>query len=316
MIARGFSASRAPAILKVGLSLIAALACFGAVENASAIDRDIVNTFGFEAPVFTTTFELSGQLEGQVNPVGFGQAVSPGQWERTKGPGQSTAVIQTAVPGPSGIGQSVQVDRIANSNDRWAVPVSGYPAYPIAPVGEDPQPHICISWDMLVEQAAGDPDNEVFGPLFGVEAYDDDANPVSLLGALWVDATTAEVLYQQPGTGFLTPISSVTFGTWNNFQIQLDYSTHEYSIFLNNALLGTFDFVDDANVLGGLNEFSDADIAAVAGADNAASIALTGTAFFDNFRVHEGACIPEPSTTILAILGLWACGGRCRHRIG
>jgi hypothetical protein len=67
-----------------------------------------------------------------------------------------------------------------------------------------------------------------------------------------------------------------------------------------------------------LNEFSDADIATVAAAGDAASLALTGTAYFDNFLVREGDCpVPEPTTLIMlsSVLGILASAGR-RGRSG
>jgi hypothetical protein len=282
-----------------------AIACALAASSARATDADIVNANGFEPPDFSTTFSGTGQLEGQVNPVGFGQVISPGQWLRTQGSSANTAVVQSAVFAPGGGTQSVKVDRTANADARWAVPVNnqGYPDYPTPAPPEPPQPFICISWDMRVEQTIGAANT--FGPFFGVEAYDDDGNPVSLLGSLGVDATTGDVLYQAAGTGFLTETGSlVNFGAWNNFAIELDYSTKQYSYFLNGVMLGAEGFVDEANVVGGLNQFSDADIATFAAAGDPASLALTGTAYFDNFVAMEGECIPEPTTWALGLLSV------------
>ena len=280
---------------------------------AYADDDDIVNAAGFEpgsVPYgFSTTFLTTGQLEGQINPPGEGQVISPGQWARTKGAGLGTAFVQSTVFAPGGGTQAVKVDRAANSDDRWAVPVNalGYPDYPTPSPPEPAQPCICITWDMRVEQSLGE-GNSTYGPFFGVEAYDDDGNLVGLLGSLGVDAATGDVLYQAAGSGFLTETGSlVNFGEWNKFQIKLDYSTHEYSTFLNGAMLGTIAFVDQSNIPGGLNEFSDADISALAADGDPASTALTGTAYYDNFLVREGSCeVPEPATLILLGLGLTA----------
>jgi hypothetical protein len=276
------------------------------VSNAWATDADIVNADGFEphAPPngFSTTFLGTGQLEGQVNPPGFAQVLSPGQWLKTTG-GSSTAVVQSAVFAPGGGNQAVKVDRGAGSFDRWAVPVNnqGYPDYPNPAPPEPPQPYICISWDMRV---AGTGSASALGPFFGIEANDDDGNPVGLLGSLGVDATTGDVLYQAENTGFLTETGSVVaFDTWHNYAIELNYALHRYSFFLDGALLGSQAFVDQNNIPGGLNQFSDADIAALAAGGDAASLALTGTAYFDNFRVMEGQCIPEPTTWVLGMLG-------------
>jgi len=308
-------------MVRFGAALcVALLSTVCIVHSTIASDDDIVNSFGFE-PVYTppsssTTFfttglfgsaPVPGQLEGQVNPPGAGQGgISPGQWLRTKGSGASQAVVQSTVFAPGGGNQAVKVDRAASSDQRWAVPVNslGYPDYPAPPPGQSSQPCICITWDMRVQQSLGNGDT-TFGPFFGVETYDDDGNPVGLLGSLGVDAATGEVLYQAAGTGFLTPTgSTVAFGAWNKFQIKLDYSTHQYSTFLNNVMMGTIGFVDQAATVGGLNEFSDADIATLAAAGNPASLALTGTAYYDNFLVREGVCVPEPTTMLLAGLSV------------
>jgi hypothetical protein len=273
---------------------------------AWADDDDIVNSGGFELP-FTTVFLGTGQLEGQINPAGEGQVLPPGQWLRSPAVGGSTATVQSIVFAPGGGTQAVRVDRARNNDARWAVPVTalGYPDYPNPFPPEPAQPLICISWDMRVEPTAGPAGT--FGPYFAVEAYDDQTASVGLLGSLGVDATTAEVLYQAPGTGFLTPSgASVSFGEWNRFAIELDYSTDEYSIFLNGLILGTFGFVDP-----GLDQFSDADISAVGAAGDAASQALTGTAYFDNFLVREGPCmvIPEPAAS--AVMGMAIGAAAC-----
>lgn len=296
---------------KFRLSYAICFALAGALcsaQNAFADDDDIVNSMGFELNPpygFSTTFVTTGQLEGQINPPGEGQVISPGQWLRTKGSGASSATVQSMMFAPGGGNQAVQVNRAANSDTRWAVPVNalGYPDYPNPAPPEPAQPCLCITWDMKVLQTQGAPNS--FGPFFGVEAYDDDGNPVGLLGSLGVDATTGEVLYQAAGTGFYTATgTTVNFGEWNRFQIKLDYSTHQYTIFQNYVNLGTFGYVDQNNIPGGLDQFSDADIATVAAAGDPASLALTGTAYFDNFLVREGACVPEPNTVMLILTGL------------
>ena len=280
------SLRRTPAVILVVLIFAAPV--------ASADDDDIVNAAGFELP-FSTVFGGTGQLEGQVNPPGEGQVIPPGQWQRTPG-GTSTARVQSAVFAPGGGTQAVRLDRAANNDVRWAVQVDhlGYPDYPSPFPPEPAQPIISIVWDMRVEQTAGA--GGTFGPFFGVEAYDDSA-VIGLLGSLGVDATTGDVLYQAAFTGFLTESGSVVaFGAWNSFRIQLDYSTDQYTVFLNNAPLATVGFVDGA----GLDQFSDADLSAFAGAGDPGSQALTGTAYYDNFLVREGV-IPEPaSLTVLA----------------
>src|SRR5687768_8253159 len=265
--ARRGAATRRP----LGACLLVGCALTCAAGTARADDDDIVNAAGFEPP-FSTVFGGTGQLEGQVNPAGEGQVLPPGQWQRTPG-GTSTAVVQSAVFAPGDGTQAVRVNRAANNDVRWAVQVDhlGYPDYPSPFPPEPVQPIISISWDMRVEQTVGQVNT--FGPFFGVEAYDD-SGVIGLLASLGVDATTGDVLFQAAGSGVLTESGSVVaFGAWNTFRIQLDYSTDQYTVFLNNAALATIGFVDP-----GLDQFSDADLSALSAAGDAASQALTCTA--------------------------------------
>lgn len=308
MIRKQFVATAVAGPLSMCMAVVGML--FG-IGEAAALDRDIVNAKGFAPPAFTTTFLGTGQLEGQVNPVGFGQIISPGQWLRPTGTQTGTGVIQntvfstTVLPGDVANTQALKVDRVGNSSDRWGIPVNNqaYPEWPAGnvPPGETPQPCICINWDMRVNGPAGNPQTD-FGPYFGVEANDDDVSGLSLLGSLGVDATTGELLYQAPGSGNLTAAGPiVAFGTWNNYQIKLDYSTHQYTIYLNQVAQGTFAFVD-----GPQDQFSEANIFALAASGAPADLVRAGTAFFDNFLTREGLCnvIPEPSTLVLVAMGL------------
>src|SRR5689334_13214293 len=89
----------------LGLSLLCAVAiALTGVQTTLATDADIVNAKGFEPNPpygFSTTFLGTGQLEGQINPPGFGQVISPGQWLRTQG-GTSTAFVENTVFAPGG----------------------------------------------------------------------------------------------------------------------------------------------------------------------------------------------------------------------
>ena len=224
-------------------------------------------------------FSELAELEGQINPPGEGQTIAPGQWLRDPSSGGSSAIVQTAVVASGA--QAVRVDRAANNDVRWGVPVDG------SPTGD----FISIVWDMRVDQTSGP--SGTFGPYFAVVAFDDTASGIGQLSSLGVDASIGQVLFQAENTGFLTETGDVVgFGTWHRYQLRLDYSTKTYSYFLDGAQLGTEGFVDESNVAGGLNGFSDADITAVAAAGDAASMALTGTAYFDNFLVVEGVFIP------------------------
>ncbi len=274
------------------------LVAVAAASSASAASI-IVDSHGFEQPQFSTTFLGTGQLEGQT-PATFN-----GTWLRTKGLGLSTANVESSVVDTGS--QAVVVNRAAGSNDRWGVPVSGYPS----------DRYVCIEWSMRVEQSSGP--TGTFGPYFGVEANDDDSTSVGLLGSLGVDASTGEVLYQVQDTGFLTAAGpTVAFGAWNDYMIELDYFTHSYRFFVNNVAIGTSGFVDQNNISGGLNEFTDADITAVQAAGDAASMAMVGTAFFDNFSVQQSPlpcdAVPEPVAGLLAVIGLAGVAAKRRAR--
>ncbi|MGL4512589.1 MAG: hypothetical protein ACRCT8_05815 [Lacipirellulaceae bacterium] len=232
---------------------LAAVACIAAFAPAVARAGTVVATGGFEAPAYTT-----GQLRGQQ-----GWFVSD--------TGASTANVQTTIA--DGPGAAVRVDRAPNSDYRWAVPATGFPT------GR----YVSVRWSMRVEQTT----LSMFstGPFMGVEAYDA-VGALGLLGSLGVDAATGDVLYQLQDTGVLIETAAdVVFGAWNNFELLFDFQTDTYRGFVNGTLVAQTGFVDRAF---GLNEFSDADIATFAAGADPASMALTGTAYFDNFVVYDG----------------------------
>lgn len=266
------------------LALAGLLSLTGA---ATAATFTVIDGEGFEAPDYTTTFNGTGQLEGQFASTdgGFGST----QWKQSPAGGTGVATVQNSVVASGS--QAVRVDRAAGSDDRWAVPVTGYPA----------ERYVCIDWDMRVEQTV----SAAFGPFFGIEAYDDDATSLIRMGMLGVDASTGEVLYGdavnalQPTPGGET----VAFGQWNSFHIQLDFLTQTYSGYLNGVMV-----VNTAFEFPGASQFTDADIAALAAGGDAISQSLTGTAYFDNYFVVESdtPCfpIPEPSTLVAGLTAL------------
>ena len=167
--------------------------------------------------------------------------------------------------------KAVRVDRGANSDDRWAVPVKG--------LGFPNDRYILVDWDMHV---VGTGASSLFGPFFGVDTYDDTVSP-KVLGSLGVDSTTGDVLYQAQGTGVLTETgTTVNFGEWNHYQIKLDFALDQYQVLLNGTALASTGFVD-----GPSSVFTDADIATFAASFDAGSQSQTGTAYFDNFLVRN-----------------------------
>jgi hypothetical protein len=197
-----------------------------------------------------------------------------------------TAVVLTG-------SQAVRLDRGANSNIRWGVPLTGYPITPLD--------QIIIDWDMRVQGPAGNAGLGQFGPFMGVESYAQPGGGFTLLGSLGIDATTGEVLYQDTTTGnFVAPGPTVAFGAWNHFTLLLDYALKQYSILLNNAILASgIGFVD-----GPFSTFSDADISGITAA--AGSEGIAATAYFDNFVITTQTVVPEPIS--LAVWALIAVG--------
>ena len=220
----------------------------------------LFDTEGFEAPRYAP-----GPLEDQ-DPLG--------PWQKTT-TRTGVATVQTTQV-ESGA-QAVRMTRPAASDGdtRYGV------IEPIVPEGA--LDTIRVSWDMNVSQNMQGID---LGPFFGVEAYDGFATTrPKLIGSLGVDATTGDVLYQDGTTGFLTETGfSVQLGTWNHFDLVLDYASDTYTVFVNGDDKATTGFVDDPIV-----GFTDAPLAALA-ATAATRATATGTAFFDNYRidVEEG----------------------------
>jgi hypothetical protein len=258
-----------------------ALAASGVVQAAVAR----LDTAGFETytlgsltPVVTPGTPTLGQ-QGWISNDQFGGTTNV-----------ASAVIQTTVKHSGST--ALQVDRAPGINNRWAVVFGSYPyALPQNQVSLPSSRFILVDWDMRVTDAEGNGAVNELGPFFGVEAYDfTTANPsFPTLGALGVDASTGQVVHQATTTGSITNSgANVDFGVWNHFAMLLDFAQDKYSIFLNGTRLNTFTFVDNANVSGGLNHFTDADISALSILNNAASNAMAGTAYYDNFRVLDG----------------------------
>jgi hypothetical protein len=251
-----------------------ALVLAGLQQSARAASV-IVDSVGFESPTF-----VNGDLKPQNGWNKTSEALGPGA-------GTSTATVESSFAFSGS--RAVQVTRGTNSNDWWAVQKGGFPT----------QRYVTVDWDMAVNQTF----TTGLGPFFGINAFDYQANGtgnpapgVGVLGTLGVDAATGEVLYQAADSGYLTPATFgnnnpavVNFGAWNHFRIVFDFTSHQYDIFLGGVQLNSaIGFVDQNNTNGGLQDFTDADIAALAGNLDSVSLAATGTAYFDNFVVRDG----------------------------
>jgi hypothetical protein len=169
----------------------------------------------------------------------------------------------------------VKVNRVAGVDNRWAVPLgNSLPSHRF----------MLVDWDMRV---IGTGAQNVYGPFFGIEAYDDSMFPaIGLLGSLGVDATTGEVVYQLADTGLIANTGeTVEFDEWYSFGMVFDFQLDQYAVYLNGERLRATGFVDRSL---GLNHLTDADISAIAAHGDSASLNRTGTAYFDNLRVLDG----------------------------
>lgn len=243
------------------LQAVALLACGLGLTVVGDVFAGVFDTNGFEG------YTLNSSLEGQFEVVE--NSSSTHKW-LSAGDGLGTAMVQDAI---SESGKAVKVTRASNSDDRWAIYVGDldYPHYR----------NITINWDMYVAPTGAT--GNVFGPFLGVDTYDDTQGSINVLGALGVDATTGDVLYQAQGTGRLTEAGSpISFNQWHSFEIRLDFLNDRYEVIVDGGLRASDGFVDATSA-----NFSDADIAAFAAAADGVSQSEEAVAYFDNFRVLE-----------------------------
>jgi hypothetical protein len=228
------------------------------VNGEGGTTTTIYDSQGFEHPRF-----VPGKLEGSDG--------ANGPWVHTNNAGD--AVVKKGIA--AGGSQAVEVRR-ESSDERWAVRKTV--AAPTAPVS--------VQWDVYVTQTSLPVGS--FGPYYAVEAYDELGNAPRLAGSAGVDAATGEVLYQAAGTGFLTSTGqTVSFNAWHHFEMVLDYATDTYSVYVDNSptpIASNIGFVD-----AGVNDFTDAAIAALAAGADPASRRASGLAYFDNYRVVNKA---------------------------
>jgi hypothetical protein len=240
--------------LLAGLLSSTALVAFAGAASA----QTIYDSEGFEPPTFTL-----GELEGQdaVDGPWFSDAIT------------STGVVTSDIARSGS--QSVRLDRAPNDDSRWLIS----------------KPLVGIR-DLLVVEADlrtafSDVSESAYGPIFALEAYDAFNNvggDIKLAGMVGMDAATGELLYQEEGTGFLAATGDILDpDTWYRLRLELDYSTDTYSIYLNGVRKATVGFVDPD-----IDDFTDADLAALAGAGDPESLAATGTGWFDNFSIKVG----------------------------
>jgi hypothetical protein len=165
---------------------------------------------------------------------------------------------------------------------------------------------VTIRWDEFIPAPTGV--QLFFGPYFAVEAYDFSgglSNPL-LIGSAGIDSLNGTVLFQETGTGFLTPTgATATFDAWHNFRMVLNYNGTgggNYQVFFDNALVRTEGFVDP-----GIFNFTAAPIAALA---FLVPVAGQTPAYFDNYSITVTSSVPEPASLGLTAVGLAALACR------
>jgi len=228
----------------------------GAGTLASAQSTTLYDSAGFESPVFLLEQNLDGQ--DPAPPVGSGP------WAQDNGTGSAIVSATNAIDGA----KSIVVTRPAGTtgNTRWGVVKPAAPALPDNLVD--------VSFDMQVVQKTLE-----FGPLFGVEAYDGSGGTPKLIGSLFHDASTGELVCQQAGTGaFVGTGFYPDLRPHQHYRLSLDFATKSYSLYVNGRLVHTEGFVNPAAVA-----FTDAPLATVAAGDPTE----TGKAYFDNYRIVQ-----------------------------
>ena len=235
--------------------------------RARAVATLIIDGQGFENPPYTQTFDFDGKLEGQL--ASLPSIPSKARWLASENT-NSTAVLQSGVV-KSGT-QAVEVNHsVGDDPSFWGVPISGWPS----------ERYVGIEWDMRIEGPSGAVGTE-FGPYFGIDAIDDAGVGAEegLIGSMGVLATSGEVVYTEASTLHLASTgTTVNFGEWNHFHLDLDFQEHEYIVILNGVELHTEPFVEGEF----LDQFSDSPISTF----DPFSEGVAGTAYFDNYFVYQ-----------------------------
>jgi hypothetical protein len=149
------------------------------------------------------------------------------------------------------------------------------PFTPVAGVTND----VLVSWTEAYTASTGN-------PLFGIQVFDGNSS-VALAG---IDATTGLLVVENPtgtdelGSNFFQGVA----GTYYNFLLALNYTTQQYSIYINGSSMPA----DTESFATPATQFTDADILTyVLGGGNA-----NGDGYFDNYLVQAQNTVPEPAS--------------------
>ncbi len=158
-------------------------------------------------------------------------------------------------------------------------------AYKLTPYVPTTEKIITIDYDMLWGDSGA---TKSF--LYGVQTYDTDLNLIGSVGVSQLFGFYNAVVFDGEGTPISIPGAVVTPGTWNHFQLVLDYDSQTYQASMNGFASATMPFQT-----AGIVDYGEADLFRDAGLGNA-----NDTAYFDNLSSISSA-IPEPAS--LGMLG-------------
>jgi hypothetical protein len=289
-------------VKRSGLCFVVVVLAWMLVSMLPQISRAASSTYnsgGFELSRFSSAFTnpsdatVIGNVRGQDSGVSMWKE-STTDPNGAEGAVTGTAVIESKSGGSGSDLQDLKVTR-TEYDDRWA-PTIAYTSSGGDTVRD-------VHWSMKVTHTTTD--STKYGPFFGVETYDSSGGPALRIGGLGVDATTGEVLFEDPsisGFNITTGDAVVAFDTYNDFDLVMDFSTHKESLKLNGTTL-----MSNINFFNNTNSLTDADVSALQA--DAVAFNPAGTAYFDNVAVVA----PEPASCgLLLFLSAFGIGKRRR----
>lgn len=256
------------------------------------VTQVIYDSSGFEPNRFSSTFvnpaepQITGDLAGQ------DALVAPWSYIGPSPATTSTGTAQVIVGNPHQAFQGTQSVFVTTgtANDSWGVPL-GYDA-----TGKT----VAITWDMAWDLFANNGQALNQETDIGINVFGLVSSTRTLIAGAGIDARTTQLFYfdgsdtPQPVT--LVP-NSVGVG-FHQYQLDLDYASQTYQLFVDGNASVSTSFVAASSVL------SDVDISTWVAQPSQG----WGGAYFDNLVV---SVVPEPTLSITALaLPLFLLGRR------
>jgi hypothetical protein len=277
------------------------LAAAAALTVVSAANAEVIyDSEGFE------TF-------GNTTLIGQSNSVQPTLlWSEERDDG-AEANVKTNVPVTSGIKAVELISTIepgtpVSSEDQFVgvpVPNSATPVDLTSP--SEP---IIVSFSLNV---AGSNNNSGIGPVFGVEAFDENGTPNNpvLAGGVTVDATNGNVLVRNATGDYVDTGTDVPLQVYSDFELELDYVALTYEVRINGSTIASnLPFVNNTAAFGSAqafaDDFTDAPLVTFGNTDPGGTQAddptapIVSIAYYDDYRI----AVPEPAS-----LGLVAAAG-------